>query len=81
MYVAQQSTGAAQTAAKAGGWQGYKKGNAAGGKNTRPKPPPKPQQLHYCDVCKISCAGPQVNKIIQHLLKLFNNTFFLLDVP
>ena len=22
-----------------------------------PKPPPKPQQLHYCDVCKISCAG------------------------
>ena len=22
-----------------------------------PKPPPKIQQLHYCDVCKISCAG------------------------
>lgn len=48
MYVAQ-STGAAQQ--KAGGWQGYKKG--AGGKNMRTKAPPKPQQLHYCDVCKI----------------------------
>jgi hypothetical protein len=27
-----------------------------------PRPPPKPQTLHYCDVCKISCAGPQVFK-------------------
>ncbi len=27
--------------------------------------PPKPQQLHYCDVCKISCAGPQTYK--EHL--------------
>lgn len=61
MYVAQQSTGGAQTTPKTGGWQGYKKGGGAGGgKNMRPKPPPKPQQLHYCDVCKISCAGPQV---------------------
>jgi len=31
----------------------------------RPKLPPKPQQLHYCDVCKISCAGPQTFK--EHL--------------
>lgn len=23
--------------------------------------PRTPQQLHYCDVCKISCAGPMVN--------------------
>lgn len=30
-----------------------------------PKPPPKPQQLHYCDICKISCAGPQTYK--EHL--------------
>ena len=30
-----------------------------------PKPPPKPQQLHYCEVCKISCAGPQTYK--EHL--------------
>lgn len=49
MYVAQQSTNAAQQ--KAGGWQGYKKG--LGNKNMRTKAPPKPQQLHYCDVCKI----------------------------
>eukprot|EP00095_Tigriopus_kingsejongensis_P000452 maker-scaffold217_size252476-snap-gene-0.14 protein:Tk00452 transcript:maker-scaffold217_size252476-snap-gene-0.14-mRNA-1 annotation:"zinc finger rna-binding protein" len=26
---------------------------------------PKPQQLHYCEVCKISCAGPQTYK--EHL--------------
>lgn len=62
MYVAQQSTGATQSSGgKSGNWQGYKKGSGAGGKNMRPKPPPKPQQLHYCDVCKISCAGPQVS--------------------
>jgi len=27
--------------------------------------PPKPQQLHYCEVCKISCGGPQTYK--EHL--------------
>lgn len=27
----------------------------------KPKQPPKQPQLHYCEVCKISCAGPQVN--------------------
>ncbi|XP_065565700.1 zinc finger RNA-binding protein-like isoform X3 [Artemia franciscana] len=32
---------------------------------TTPRPPPKPQQLMYCDVCKISCAGPQTYK--EHL--------------
>ena len=25
------------------------------------KPPPKQTQLHYCEVCKISCAGPMVS--------------------
>ncbi|GLV44025.1 Zinc-finger protein at 72D [Carabus blaptoides fortunei] len=66
MYVAQQSTGATQSSGgKSGNWQGYKKGSGAGGKNMRPKPPPKPQQLHYCDVCKISCAGPQTYR--EHL--------------
>lgn len=30
-------------------------------KQLRPKQPPKPPQIHYCDVCKISCAGPQVS--------------------
>jgi len=29
------------------------------------KLPPKPQQLYYCEVCKISCAGPQTYK--EHL--------------
>ncbi|CAD6225859.1 GSCOCG00005761001-RA-CDS [Cotesia congregata] len=52
-----------------GGWQGYgRKGFGAGGsgmKSMRAKPPPKPQQLHYCDVCKISCAGPQTYR--EHL--------------
>ncbi|XP_049820489.1 zinc finger RNA-binding protein isoform X3 [Aethina tumida] len=62
MYVAQQSGGATQQ--KAGGWQGYKKGGL-GAKNMRAKAPPKPQQLHYCDVCKISCAGPQTYR--EHL--------------
>lgn len=32
-------------------------------KQLRPKQPPKPPQIHYCDVCKISCAGPQVSSI------------------
>ncbi|XP_018334589.1 zinc finger RNA-binding protein [Agrilus planipennis] len=61
MYVAQQSGNAAQQ--KPGGWQGYKKG--IGAKNMRTKAPPKPQQLHYCEVCKISCAGPQTYR--EHL--------------
>ncbi|XP_045468302.1 zinc finger RNA-binding protein isoform X15 [Harmonia axyridis] len=64
MYVAQQ-TGAAANQQKAVGWQGYKKGGAGGIKNMRMKAPPKPQQLHYCDVCKISCAGPQTYR--EHL--------------
>lgn len=32
-------------------------------KQLRPKQPPKPPQIHYCDVCKISCAGPQVSPV------------------
>ncbi|XP_060523725.1 zinc finger RNA-binding protein isoform X2 [Cylas formicarius] len=74
MYVAQQQqqqTAAVAAAAAAqqkpgggGGWQGYKKGGL-GAKNMRAKAPPKPQQLHYCDVCKISCAGPQTYR--EHL--------------
>lgn len=31
----------------------------------RAKPQPRPQQLHYCEVCKISCAGPQTYR--EHL--------------
>ncbi|KAL1429899.1 hypothetical protein MTO96_015400 [Rhipicephalus appendiculatus] len=40
-------------------------GAAESNKINKPKPPPKPPQLHYCDVCKISCAGPQTYK--EHL--------------
>ncbi|PIK33475.1 Zinc finger RNA-binding protein [Apostichopus japonicus] len=29
------------------------------------KAPPKPSQLHYCEICKISCAGPLTYK--EHL--------------
>ncbi|XP_050313599.1 zinc finger RNA-binding protein isoform X4 [Anthonomus grandis grandis] len=71
MYVAQQQGGVAaqsaavsQAAQKPAGWQGFKRG-AGGNKGQRPKQPPKPQQLHYCDVCKISCAGPQTYR--EHL--------------
>uniref|UniRef100_A0AAX7V885 Zinc finger RNA-binding protein n=1 Tax=Astatotilapia calliptera TaxID=8154 RepID=A0AAX7V885_ASTCA len=40
-------------------------------KQLRPKQPPKPPQIHYCDVCKISCAGPQVSSpyLIQNQLR------------
>ncbi|XP_043276841.1 zinc finger RNA-binding protein isoform X2 [Venturia canescens] len=70
MYVAQQSANSNSTNQKTGGWQGYgRKGFGAGGgggmKAMRTKQPPKPQQLHYCDVCKISCAGPQTYR--EHL--------------
>lgn len=44
-------------------WQGFNK--KANMKAQRPKPQPKPQQLHYCEVCKISCAGPQTYR--EHL--------------
>ncbi|KAK0052729.1 zinc finger RNA-binding protein-like isoform X2 [Biomphalaria pfeifferi] len=39
----------------------------ASGNQFKPKPkgPPKAPQLHYCDVCKISCAGPQTYR--EHL--------------
>ncbi|XP_015517017.2 zinc finger RNA-binding protein isoform X6 [Neodiprion lecontei] len=69
MYVAQQSANSNTNNQKSGGWQGYgRKGFGAGGgamKSMRPKQTPKPQQLHYCDVCKISCAGPQTYR--EHL--------------
>ncbi|KAJ0174932.1 hypothetical protein K1T71_009073 [Dendrolimus kikuchii] len=60
MYVAQQNkTGGG------GGWKNYNKSGVGAGQQRRPKPPPKAQQLHYCDVCRISCAGPQTYK--EHL--------------
>jgi len=45
---------------RGGGGMGFRKG-AKGLKGAGPRPMPKPQTLHYCDVCKISCAGPQVS--------------------
>ena len=59
-----------QQAAKVTGTWSFKKAGTAppvaaknGGVTVVPKPklPPKQPQLHYCDVCKISCAGPQVS--------------------
>ena len=55
------------------GW-GFKSGGGGGGggggnktnytQNKFPpkkdRQPPKQPQIHYCEVCKISCAGPQV---------------------
>lgn len=39
------------------------------GIKAKTKMPPKQPQLHYCDVCKISCAGPQVGtSIVKHVL-------------
>jgi len=65
------ATGAAAVAApvKAGGWA-TKKGPFAQDRSRRhynngSKAAPRPQQLHYCDVCKISCAGPQTYR--EHL--------------
>ncbi|XP_055635315.1 zinc finger RNA-binding protein isoform X2 [Toxorhynchites rutilus septentrionalis] len=74
MYVAQQQSTKptnplipGQQGPAGGGWQGYKKGNHMG-MHPYYKPrnkPPKPQPIHYCDVCKISCAGPQTYR--EHL--------------
>lgn len=69
MYVAQQSQPSATTVAtvaqqKSGtnSWQNFKKPIGFGFKVNRPKGPAKPQQIHYCGTCKISCAGPQVGE-------------------
>lgn len=69
MYVAQQ-TNKTTNSGQGGNWQYNKKpgqNNSGPGQNTKPrqKPQPKLQQLHYCEVCKISCAGPQTYR--EHL--------------
>ncbi|EEB15986.1 zinc finger protein RNA binding protein, putative [Pediculus humanus corporis] len=47
-------------------WQTYKKSGVVGAGGIRKlKPAPKPQQLLYCEVCKISCGGPQTYR--EHL--------------
>lgn len=48
-----------------GGHGGAGGGGGPNNNKARMKPQPKPQQLHYCEVCKISCAGPQTYR--EHL--------------
>lgn len=61
----QPAAAAAAVKPAANTWQTFKKASTVPGKTQKPKAPPKPQQLHYCDVCKISCAGPQTYR--EHL--------------
>ncbi|XP_009999389.1 PREDICTED: zinc finger RNA-binding protein-like, partial [Chaetura pelagica] len=58
---------AAAAAAATAAWTGttFTKKAPFQNKQLKPKQPPKPPQIHYCDVCKISCAGPQTYK--EHL--------------
>jgi len=71
MYVAQQHPGPQQkpNGGANNSWYQRKMGptipGAAALRGLRPKAPPRPQQLHYCEVCKISCAGPQTYR--EHL--------------
>lgn len=60
VYMAQQNNKAANNNQQQTGWP--KKGNNF---KQRKNITPKPQQIHYCDVCKISCAGPQTYR--EHL--------------
>ena len=48
-----------QSAKSVGTWSAKKAGTQQF--KVKLKGPSKAPQLHYCDVCKISCAGPQVN--------------------
>ncbi|KAL8606643.1 hypothetical protein ACOMHN_025742 [Nucella lapillus] len=64
VYSAASSYYQQQQAAKSiGTWAAKKTGSQSF--KLKPKGPPKPPQLHYCDVCKISCAGPQTYR--EHL--------------
>ena len=45
----------------------FKLGNQKTGWGAKSAGLAKPQQLHYCEVCKISCAGPQVCNYSLHL--------------
>ncbi|XP_069089289.1 zinc finger RNA-binding protein [Pleurodeles waltl] len=58
---------AAAAAAATAAWTGstFTKKTPFQNKQLKPKQPPKPPQIHYCAVCKISCAGPQTYK--EHL--------------
>ncbi|KAM4607838.1 zinc finger RNA-binding protein isoform 2-T2 [Polymixia lowei] len=66
-YYQQQQKQAVAAVAATAAWTGstFTKKPPFQSKQLRPKQPPKPPQIHYCDVCKISCAGPQTYK--EHL--------------
>ncbi|XP_073399993.1 zinc finger RNA-binding protein isoform X2 [Dendrobates tinctorius] len=63
----QKQAAAAAAAAATAAWTGtsFTKKPPFQNKQLKIKQPPKPPQIHYCDVCKISCAGPQTYK--EHL--------------
>lgn len=64
IYMAQQQQTQNKVVNQGGqqqGWANQKRNAFKPRKNTAPKP----QQIHYCDVCKISCAGPQTYR--EHL--------------
>ncbi|XP_066843480.1 zinc finger RNA-binding protein-like isoform X2 [Anser cygnoides] len=63
----QKQAAAAAAAAATAAWTGttFTKKAPFQNKQLKAKQPPKPPQIHYCDVCKISCAGPQTYK--EHL--------------
>ncbi|BFZ01965.1 hypothetical protein BsWGS_05009 [Bradybaena similaris] len=65
LYSAASNYYSQQTQGKPGATWMLKK--PAGGNQFKPKlkGPPKAPQLHYCEVCKISCAGPQTYR--EHL--------------
>ncbi|KAK3783611.1 hypothetical protein RRG08_020938 [Elysia crispata] len=67
LYSAATSYYSQQQQGKTGGGASWMLKKAATGNQFKPKPkgPPKAPQLHYCDVCKISCAGPQTYR--EHL--------------
>lgn len=62
VYMAQQAKGN-PVPTQTTNWQ-QKKG-ASTFKRQKPAPANKVQQVHYCDVCRISCAGPQTYR--EHL--------------
>lgn len=65
MYAAQQHQGGNKVGAKPG-WKTFNKPGLGAKGKFFPKPTQqKPQQIHYCEVCKISCAGPQTYR--EHL--------------
>ncbi|XP_048875080.1 zinc finger RNA-binding protein [Brienomyrus brachyistius] len=66
-YQQQQQKQAVAAVAATAAWTGstFTKKPPFQNKQLKPKQPPKPPQIHYCDVCKISCAGPQTYK--EHL--------------